>query len=109
MSKSWLYLIGAILFEVSGTTCMKLSEGFERLIPSILIFVFYSCSFSLMTLAIKHLEVSIVYAIWSGIGMALITTIGIFVFDESASLLKLISILLIMTGIIGLNWHVAPR
>ena len=106
MSKSWLYLIGAILFEVSGTTCMKLSEGFSRLIPSVLIFVFYSCSFTLMTLAIKHLEVSIVYAIWSGIGMALITAIGIFVFDESASVMKLVCIVLIMVGIIGLNLHV---
>jgi small multidrug resistance pump len=107
MSKSWLYLFGAILFEVSGTTCMKLSDGFARIVPSVLIFVFYSCSFSLMTLAIKQLEVSIVYAIWSGIGMALITMIGIFVFHESASLLKLVSILLIMIGIIGLNLQVA--
>jgi len=103
MSKSWLYLIGAILFEVSGTTCMKLSDGFAKVIPSVLIFIFYSCSFTLMTLAIKQLEVSIVYAIWSGIGMALITMIGIFVFDESATLVKLISIVLIMIGIIGLN------
>jgi len=103
MWKSWLYLIGAILFEVSGTTSMKLSEGFAKLIPSVLIFVFYSCSFTLMTLAIKNLEVSIVYAIWSGIGMALISVIGIFVFDESATLLKFVSILLIMAGVIGLN------
>jgi len=107
MSKSWIYLIGAILFEVSGTTCMKLSQGFAKIIPSILIFVFYSCSFTLMTLAIKQLEVSVVYAIWSGIGMALITAIGIFVFGESASLLKLISILFITVGIIGLNWKPA--
>ena len=103
MSKSWLYLFAAILCEVSGTTCMKLSEGFEKLIPSILIFVFYSCSFSLMTLAIKTIEVSVVYAIWSGIGMALISIIGIFVFEESATLMKLVCILLIMAGVIGLN------
>jgi small multidrug resistance pump len=103
MWKSWTYLIAAILFEVSGTTCMKLSEGFVKPIPSVLIFVFYSCSFSLMTLAIKHLEVSIVYAIWSGIGMALISVIGIFVFRETATLLKLASILLIMAGVIGLS------
>ena len=103
MWKSWLYLIAAIVFEVSGTTCMKLSEGFAKLVPSVLIFVFYSCSFTLMTLAIRHLEVSIVYAIWSGIGMALISAIGIFVFNESATLLKLVSILLIMAGVVGLN------
>lgn len=103
MSNSWLYLIAAILFEVSGTTCMKLSNGFAKLIPSVLIFVFYTFSFTFMTMAIKYLEVSVVYAIWSGIGMALISLIGIFVFHESATLLKLVSILLIMAGVIGLN------
>ncbi len=103
MLQSWIYLVFAILFEVSGTTCMKLSDGFNRWIPSLLIFVFYSCSFTLMTLAIKQMEVSVVYAIWSGIGMALIAAIGIFVFEERATLVKLISMLLIVAGVIGLN------
>ena len=100
---SWIYLLWAILLEVSGTTCMKLSEGFSKTLPSILIFVFYTGSFTMMTLAIKKLEVSIVYAIWSGLGTALIATIGIFVFQERATMLKMISMVLIIIGVIGLN------
>jgi small multidrug resistance pump len=100
---SWLYLFLAILCEVSGTTCMKLSHGFSRLVPSILLFVFYACSFTLMTITIKRLEISIVYAIWSGVGTALIAAIGILFFQESVSLLKIISTIFIIAGVIGLN------
>ena len=101
--KSWLFLAGAIALEVSGTTCMKLSEGFEKLVPSILIFVFYALSFSALTIALKTIDVSIVYAIWSGIGTALIATIGILYFKESVTLLKFVSIGLIIIGVVGLN------
>ena len=100
---SWIYLLLAILAEVTGTTCMKLSQGFTKTLPSILLFVFYACSFTLMTLAIKKLEVSIVYAIWSGVGTALIAMIGILVFHEQMNALKVISIVLIIAGVIGLN------
>jgi small multidrug resistance pump len=101
--ESWLYLAGAIAFEVAGTTCMKLSEGFARLVPSILIFVFYALSFTALTIAIKTIDVSVVYAIWSGIGTALIATIGILYFKESVTILKFASIGLIIIGVVGLN------
>jgi small multidrug resistance pump len=101
--KSWLFLAGAIALEVSGTTCMKLSEGFEKLVPSILIFVFYALSFSALTFALKTIDVSVVYAIWSGIGTALIATIGILYFKESITILKFVSIGLIIIGVVGLN------
>lgn len=101
--ESWLYLVGAIAFEVAGTTCMKLSEGFARLVPSILIFVFYALSFTALTIAIKTIDVSVVYAIWSGIGTALIATIGILYFKESVTILKFASIGLIIIGVVGLN------
>ena len=71
---TWLYLILAILLEVSGTTCMKLSEGFTKLVPSVLIFVFYTASFGMLTLALKRIDVSVAYAVWSGMGTA--TTIS---------------------------------
>jgi len=100
---SWIYLILAIICEVSGTTCMKLSEGFTKLVPSVLLFCFYACSFTLMTITLRRLEVSVVYAIWSGIGMALISAIGIVMFDEMFTVTKLISTLLIIAGVIGLN------
>ena len=101
--ESWLYLVGAIALEVAGTTCMKLSEGFAKLVPSILIFVFYALSFTALTIALKTIDVSVVYAIWSGIGTALIATIGILYFKESVTILKFASIGLIIIGVVGLN------
>ncbi|MGC8719291.1 MAG: DMT family transporter [Thermodesulforhabdaceae bacterium] len=100
---AWLYLILAILFEVAGTTCMKLSAGFSKLIPSILLFLFYAGSFVAVTFALKEIDVSIAYAVWSGLGTALITLVGIFFFRESVTLLKIVSILLIIIGVMGLN------
>lgn len=99
----WFYLIIAICLEVAGTTSMKLSDGFSRLMPSILIFVFYGLSFAGLTMALKRIDVSIAYAIWAGLGTALITVIGLAYFKEPATLIKLISIGLIVIGVIGLN------
>ena len=99
----WLFLAGAIVLEVAGTTAMKLSEGFTRLAPSVLIFVFYSASFVALTFALKKIEVSVAYAVWSGIGTALIAAIGILYFREEATALKFISLLLIIIGVVGLN------
>ncbi|MDZ8083730.1 MAG: DMT family transporter [Nostoc sp. SerVER01] len=103
MSISWIYLIAAILFEVSGTTCMKLSEGFTKIVPSVLIFVFYGFCFTFLTLALKKLEISVAYSVWAGLGTILVAMIGIIWFRESATLTKLISIALIIIGVIGIN------
>ena len=100
---TWLYLVLAILLEVSGTTCMKLSEGFTRMVPSILLVVFYTLSFGMLTLALKKIDVSVAYAIWSGVGTALIASIGVLWFKEPATAMKLISLGLIIMGVVGLN------
>ncbi|OIK09065.1 hypothetical protein BIV60_24945 [Bacillus sp. MUM 116] len=99
----WIYLILGIIAEVLGSTSMKISEGFTKLIPSILIFVFYGLSLILVTISLKTIEVGIAYAVWAGLGVAIITCISIFLFHESFSLIKVISILLIIAGVIGLN------
>ena len=100
---AYLYLLLAIILEVCGTTSMKLSQGFTRLMPSVLIFVFYGLSFTLLTMVLKKIEVSIAYAIWSGVGTAIIATVGILYFKEALTLLKLISLALVIIGVIGLN------
>lgn len=100
---SWVYLVVAILFEVAGTTSMKLSDGFNKLWPSILIFVFYALSFTSLTFAMKRLDVSVTYAVWSGLGTVLISLIGFLWFKDSFNLQKVISIALIVVGVIGLN------
>lgn len=100
---SWLFLTLAIVLEVCGTTCMKLSEGFSRLIPSILIFVFYGSSFAAFTLALKRIDLSFAYAVWAGLGVLLIGTIGFLYFKEPISVLKIISMMLIVGGVVGLH------
>ncbi len=100
---SWLYLFLAIILEVLGTTSMKLSEGFTKTLPSIVMFVFYLLSLISLTLALKKVDVSVAYAVWSGLGTTLIAIIGIFYFKEPSTTLKLVSIGLIITGVIGLN------
>jgi len=99
----WIYLCLAILFEVTGTTTMKLSEGFTKVIPSVLLILFYICSLYFLTLTLKSIEVSIAYAIWSGMGIIIITLIGFMYFNESVSLLKIVAIALIIIGVVTLN------
>ena len=100
---SWLYLVVAIVLEVFGTTSMKLSEGFTKVLPSILMFVLYGFSLGALALALKKIDVSVAYAVWSGLGTALIAVVGILWFRESAGVLKIISLGLIIMGVIGLN------
>ncbi len=99
----WFYLACAILLEVAGTTSMKLSKGFTNLVPSILLFVFYVASFVALTFALRRIDVSVAYAVWSGVGTALIATIGMLYFREPVTALKLISIAFIIAGVFGLN------
>ena len=99
----WLCLAGAIVLEIAGTTSMKLSQGFTRTLPSILLFVFYALSFALMTIAVKRIDMSVSYAIWSGVGTAVIALIGVFAFRESLTTVQVVSIVLIIVGVVGLR------
>jgi small multidrug resistance pump len=99
----WIILIFAILTEVAGTTAMKLSRGFTRIGPSIAMGAFYIISFVLLTLALKKINVSVAYAIWSGIGTALIAMIGFLWFKESMNAIKILSLALIILGVMGLE------
>jgi len=99
----WLYLVLAILFEVGGTTCMKLSEGLTKPLFTALIFILYGVSFVALALALKKLDLALSYAIWSGIGTAAIAMIGYFWFKEPMGAMKIGSILLIIIGVVGLN------
>lgn len=100
---AWICLILAIFAEVAGTTSMKLSEGFTYLRPSIFIFVFYAMSLGFLTLSLKKMEVGFAYAVWSGLGTFLIFFIGVEFFNESVNTLKVISLILIIVGVIGLK------
>ena len=97
------FLTVAIICEVVGTTFLKYSDGFSRLGPSLGTVVGYGLSFVLLAQALRTMEVSVVYAIWSGVGTALITVIGITVLGESINLIKIAGIALIIVGVVALN------
>ena len=101
--QQWIYLIAAIFFEVLGTTSMKLSDGFTKTVPSVAMGIFYILSLVALTYALKKFDVSMAYAIWSGVGTALITLIGIVYFKEPMGAVKLASIGLIIIGVVGLH------
>ncbi len=100
---SWLQLGVSIVMEVAGTTALKMSDGFSRLVPSLLVAVFYGLSFFLFALALKRIDLGVAYAIWAGLGTALVATIGIVWFGEAVPMIKLISLVLIIAGVVGLN------
>jgi len=99
----WVYLILAIALEVTGTTLMKMSNGLTKLLPTLGMLITYTSCFAIFALALKKIPVSVAYAIWSGVGTALIAIIGLLVFKENFNLLKVVSICLIIAGVVGLN------
>ena len=99
----WIYLILAILLEILGTTCMKVANGFTKLLPSIGTFLAYGVCFTFLSLSLKKIPVSVAYAIWGAAGITIISVVGILVFKETVSALKIFSILFIVLGVIGLN------
>lgn len=99
----YLYLIIAIVAELIGTTFLKKSNGFSELIPSILTLVGYGIAFYFLSLTLRDIPVGIAYALWSGIGIVLITIVGILAFKQVPDLPALLGILLIVAGVIVIN------
>jgi small multidrug resistance pump len=99
----WAYLVAGIVFEVLGTISMKYADGFTKLIPSILVFVFYGISLAALVFVLDTMEVSIAYGIWASAGTALIAAIGMLFFKESVSAVKILSVCFIILGILGLE------
>ncbi len=100
---TWLVLGAAILAEVAGTTCLRLSDGFSRLGSSAAVVGFYTLSFFLLAQVLKSVDVGVAYAIWAGLGTALVAAVGVLVFGEAITLARLLSLGLIVTGVVGLH------
>jgi small multidrug resistance pump len=99
----WILLIVSIVLEVAGTTNMKLSEGFSKLVPSVLVLFFYALSIIALTFAVNRLDVSVAYAVWSGMGTALVAVIGLWFFQESLTSVKVVALGLIVVGVVILH------
>ena len=100
---SWIYLILAIILETIATTLLKLSNGFSVLLPSIGTILGYGLCFLFLSYALKTIDMSVAYAIWCAFGILLVSAIGMFFFNETISILKIASILLIILGTVGLR------
>ena len=100
---AWLYLAWAIGFEVAGTTALKLSDGMTRPGPTLIMAVCYGVSFLALARAVRGVEVGVAYAVWAGAGTALVAAIGVLYFREAFTLLKFVSLGLIILGVVGLK------
>lgn len=101
--KHWLFLMIAIVSEVIATSALKASAGFTRLAPSIIVVVGYGISFYAMSLALNAIPVGIAYAIWSGIGIVLITLIAWVLYGQELDVWAMIGIGFIIIGVVILN------
>lgn len=101
--QQWLILLIAILSEVAATTSLKLSESFTKIGPSILVVLGYGISFYCLSLTLKSIPVGVVYAIWSGMGISLITIVGWLLFGERLNLPTILGIGLIFAGVLVIN------
>lgn len=99
----WLFLVLAILSEVAGTVCMKLSAGFTKTLPSVLMWVLYGVCFSFLAMTLKKIDVGVAYAIWSGVGTALIAAVGVVYFREPLTVMRAVGLITIIAGVVVLN------
>ena len=100
---AWIVLFVAGLMEIGWAIGLKYTEGFTRLVPSVLTLACMAGSILLLGLALKSLPIATAYAVWTGIGAVGAFTLGILVFGDSTSTVRMVSIALIVAGIVGLK------
>ena len=99
----WFILAAAIALEVIGTAMLKQSDGFSKPLPSVLVLICYGGAFFGLSIVLRKIDMSVAYAIWSGVGTAVVAVIGVVYFQENMTVLKFISLALIVIGVVGLN------
>jgi len=96
----YLYLFGAILGEVVGTSALKATEGFTRLGPSLIAVAGYAVAFFLLSLAVQRFPIGVLYAVWSGLGIVLIASVGAIMYGDKLDLPAIIGMALILSGVV---------
>ena len=104
---TYVYLALAIIAEVAATSALKASEEFSRLIPSLIVVVGYGVAFYFMTLVLRVIPVGITYAIWSGLGIVLVTVVGFFLYRQTPDIPAMLGMGLIISGVVVI--HVFSR
>ncbi|WP_266160645.1 DMT family transporter [Dyella silvatica] len=100
---AWLLLAIAILAEVIGTSALKASAGFSRLLPSVVVVAGYGTAFYFLSLTLRHIPIGIAYAVWSGAGTVLIALIGVIAYRQKLDPAAILGISLIVAGVLVLN------
>ncbi|MBD9479076.1 multidrug efflux SMR transporter [Pseudoxanthomonas sp. PXM02] len=100
---AWLFMALAIVGEVVATTALKSSEGFTKVVPSVIVVAGYAATFYFLSLALKVIPVGIAYAVWAGLGIVLITTIAWLYHGEKLDAWGFVGMALIISGVVVLN------
>jgi len=103
MPIQFVYLIVAVIFETFGTACLKASSEFTKLWPSLGVIIGFAGAFYFLALTLRYMPIGVVYAIWSGLGIVLITLIGLFFFKQSLDAAAYIGLGLIILGVVVIN------
>lgn len=101
--KSWVFLSIAIIAEVVATSALKASNGFSKPVPTLVVMLGYGAAFYLLALTLRTIPVGVAYAVWSGVGIVLITAVGWFWFGQRLELPALVGMALIIAGVVVLN------
>ena len=100
----WLFLAGAIITEVIATSALKLSDGFSKLVPSIVVVVGYLAAFGLLSQALtRGMGIGVAYGVWAAVGVALVAVVGATFFGESMTLVQVGGIALVIAGVLALE------
>lgn len=100
----YLFLALAILFEVVGSSFLKVSDGFSKAIPSAIVVISYGICFYFFSLSLKTINLGFAYAIWGGLGIVLTALISVFIFKEKLDLAAMVGIALIVSGVLVMNF-----
>lgn len=103
MSKAWVFLIIAIVAEVIATSALKASAGFTRMMPSVVVVVGYCIAFYFLALALRTIPIGIAYAVWSGVGIVLVSLAGRVLYAQHLDAPALLGMGLILAGVLVIN------
>lgn len=100
---NYLYLTLAIIAETMATTALKMSEQFTRPLPSVVVVIGYAAAFYLLSLSLRTIPIGVAYAVWSAVGIVLVTVAGMVMFKQVPDLPAVIGLLLIIAGVVTIN------
>lgn len=99
----WFYLAIAIVSEVMATSALKATEGFSRLIPSVLVVIGYGSAFYFLSLTLRSIPLGVAYAIWSGVGIALVSLVGWLLYRQTIDMAGGVGMAMIVSGVMVIN------